>query len=208
MQKTFKEYAGGSRPTDTYTRNNTECISVNGAGNDTYNVLLSYQPQTEAEENFLTKLKGANSGSTESFFVPLYLATVTKNGKLITDPKSFPRVGFSLTKWAGFADQYGYNVGNDEQYILWLATIVSDLINDDGMTFGEAIKAVSRKPTTLDEESCVYKVMFPYEEDCEFARIVGFNTEKCKYHQNSLFFCKEPKDRALPASPFLIVPAE
>jgi len=125
----FLEWLMGEQPLDaTAETAEFETIKVEGSESMIYAKLMEHVAASEKEKFFKMNLKEAISASVPDFEVFACDPSIDKNGKLQFVPGFKPAVGYSYDELNNLAKENGLRLGNKFEYVLFLGTLISQLI--------------------------------------------------------------------------------
>jgi len=138
----FLEWLMGEQPLDaTAETAEFETIKVEGSESMIYAKLMEHVTESEREIAFMMNLKKAISASVPDFEVFACDPSIDKNGKLQFVPGFKPAVGYSYNELDNLAKENGLRLGNKYEYVLFLGTLISQLIAE-GWSEAEAWHSV------------------------------------------------------------------
>ena len=127
----FLEWLMGEQPLDaTAETAEFETIKVEGSESMIYAKLMEHVAASEKEKFFKMNLKEAISASVPDFEVFACDPSIDKNGKLQFVPGFKPAVGYSYDELNNLAKENGLRLGNKFEYVLFLGTLISQLISE------------------------------------------------------------------------------
>lgn len=149
MQECLEQLMVGSISTGTEMTTEIETILVEGSDSQIYSELLEYTPADSAEKRFLEDLKKAVDAGVKNFKVPICDPSIDENGSLQFVAGSEPAVDYSYNELKELANKNGVQLGSKNQYVLFLATIIHRLIEEEGWVKKSALHAVCTDSTKL-----------------------------------------------------------
>lgn len=148
VQECLQQLMVGGISTETELTAEVETITVEGSDSHIYSDMLKYTPASEAEEKFLKFLKDAVNAGVKKFKVPVCDPSIDENGSLQFVASCTPAVGYSYNELKELANENGVQLGSKNQYVLFLATIVFNLV-EEGWSKADAFYAVCTDSTQL-----------------------------------------------------------
>ena len=109
-----------------------EVQKVFGSDSNIYAELLKHRPANDAEWRFISNLKKAVSGSVKPFEVFVNDPSIGRNGLLQFVTGYTPAVGYSYNELEELGKKSGLRLGNINEYVLFLGTLINNLISVEG----------------------------------------------------------------------------
>lgn len=149
VQECLEQLMAESISTETEMTTEIETILVECSDSQIYSELLEYTPADSAEKRFLENLKKAVDAGVKNFKVPICDPSIDENGSLQFVAGRKPAVGYSYNELKELANKNGVQLGSKNQYVLFLATIIHRLIEEEGWAKKSALHAVCTDSTKL-----------------------------------------------------------
>lgn len=109
--------------------NSIDAIIVAGSVSEVYEVLMNHKPNHELEAKFKNNLEKAIRAGVETFRVPVCDPSINEiTGKLQFVPNYKPAIGYCYNELEKLAQENGIRLGIDNQYYLFLGTIINRLM--------------------------------------------------------------------------------
>lgn len=129
-----------------------ETIRVEGSDSCIYNELFNNRGMNPRIDQFLDKLCKALSAKVQRFEVPVYDVSIDDDGKPRFIPGRIPTRKLSFNEWKQLAEKNNLTLGNKNQYVLFLATMI-ERMKVKGWTQDEAMQEVCNDSTALGHYS-------------------------------------------------------
>ena len=149
VQECLQQLMVGGISTETASTVGFETITVESSDSQIYFDMLKYTPASENERKFLKLLKEAVDAGVKTFKVPVCDPSIDENGSLQFVAGCKPAVGYSYNELKELANKNGVQLGSKNQYVLFLATIIHRLIEEEGWAKKSALHAVCTDSTKL-----------------------------------------------------------
>ena len=101
-----------------------ETIRVEGSDSCIYKELFNNRGTNPRIDQFLDKLSKALSAKVQRFEVPVYDVSIDDDGKPRFIPGRIPTRKLSFNEWKQLAEKNNLTLGNKNQYVLFLATMI------------------------------------------------------------------------------------
>lgn len=208
QQKTFFEYVNGMKPKNLVVRNGTVCSWIDSSSADKYIKVAKELALTERQHNFLNELRGIISQTRliEGFWVPLYAVYRSSHGRLEANSAYQPETVASLAEWYAIASQNGYKIGNNAQFVLYIASVIADKMRESNISFETAFSHVARTAVSFQDFVHTCKIM-----ECKFgnssveALVTGYDSVGVRHGKNIFYQMRVDPMKQVVANPFLII---
>lgn len=148
VEECLEQLMSESILTETEMTMSIETIQVEGSDSKIYSKMLKYKPVNHDAKEFMKDLRTAIKAGVKPFKVPVCDMSMDENGKPCFIPGRKPAVGLSYNELEQIAEENGLALGNKNQYVLFLATMIERL-KAVNWSQAEAIYAVCTDSTRL-----------------------------------------------------------